>query len=221
MLRRTTKIMLFFISGLTAMVIYQRLEGGIAAEIYRDRLKALSHSYEHLRQTHNQAVKRTAVTELMVSGGRLSVVIKTADGMRQVIDTPFDPYSEVFVDYVVIEGRLWIRRLFDARTQPTDALVLDPLLGEVDWDAPETVYGKAVYRRLGEGRWVVTVTGSGSLGLARRPDQGEPIELTPAPAVQDYPQLQRQIDRQIDQIGIGQVLGKLIKRADRSARRVF
>lgn len=210
MLRRGTKAILLFVLFLVAIVAYQRLQTGIATEVYRDRLRVLSHRYEDLRQTYNQAVKRTAVTELVVDGGRLSVVIRTVEGVRQVIQTPFDPYGEVFVDYVVIDGRLWIRRLFDAHTRPSEALVFDPLLGEVDWDAPEVAYGKAVYRRLGEGRWVVTVTGDGSLGLAIRSDPTGPIELTPCPSVQDYPQIQRQIDREIERIGVADVWGKLI-----------
>jgi len=49
-----------------------------------------------------------------------------------------------------------------------DALVnVDPNLAEVDWNRVGHHSGKAVYRSLTEGRWLVTVTGDGSLGLVK------------------------------------------------------
>jgi hypothetical protein len=100
--------------------------------------------------------------------GTLSVVIRTADGDTQVLNSPFDPSQEIYVAYVVSNGRLWIRRVFDESTPPGQDMVIDPRFTDVDWSADEKSHGKAAYRALGEGHWVVDVTGDGSLGLARQ-----------------------------------------------------
>ena len=209
MRRQGARLLGLLVLILTVVVGYQWLQREIAVGVYRDRLKAMGHRYERMRQDYNEAVTRTAVTELVVDRGRLSVVVRTLAGVRQTIQTPFDPNDEVFVDYVVIDGRLLVRRVFDAKTPPSQAMVLDRLLGHVDWDAPNAACGKAVYRRLSQGRWVVTVTGDGSLGLAKRPDH-DAGSLTFSPSVKDYPQVQSEIKHQVDQIGLRDVLGKLI-----------
>src|SRR5262249_20783722 len=116
---------------------------------------------------------------------RLSVAIRDAAGAARVIETPFDPSHEIYVDYAVLDGRLWIRRVFDDRTPPGEGVLVDPQLAQVDWDARGGAYGKATYRSLGPGRWVVSVSGDGSLGLVRVPD-GEPTELAPPPPVRSY-----------------------------------
>jgi hypothetical protein len=64
-------------------------------------------------------------------------------------------------------------------------MLIDPGLAEVDWSADPEGHGKAAYRSLEEGRWVVSVTGDGSLGLARAPLDAAP-ELVPAPPVRSY-----------------------------------
>lgn len=208
MFRRSTMVLVVLTLSLAGVVVYQRVRGRMAAQIYRQRLQSLSDSYERLRLTYNEAVKKTAVTELIVDGGRLSVVIRTVEGDRRVVETPFDPYGEVFVDYVVTDGRLWIRRVFDGRTAPENGLVLDPLTDGVDWDGPGVAHGKAVYRRLDEGRWVVTVTGDGSLGLARCADDRD-VDLVPSPPVQDYTQIEHDLNGQIERIGVGDILRQL------------
>jgi hypothetical protein len=163
---------------------YQFVHTQKAADVYRQRLDQLSADYDQLRDTYNQAVRRTAVTELLVAGGKLSVVIRTAEGVLRTIPTDFDPRSEIYVDYIVLDGRLWIRRLFDNYTPPHSGLLIDPLLEELDWDSPRLGHGKAVYRRLGEGRWIITVTGDGSLGLARA--NTKPAELQPPPLIREF-----------------------------------
>lgn len=192
-----------------SFVGYRLLVSKIAVGVYRDKLQALSHDYEHLRQQYNQAVKRTAVTELLVRDGKLSVVIRNAQGQLRRIDTPFDPGKEIYVDYVVIDSRLWIRRVFDAGTAPDRGVVIDPKLAEVDFDAANTEVGRAVYRSLSDGRWVVTVTGDGSLSIARA-DRDAPVELSPPPRVQDYDQVQQQVQAQVDRISLGEVLQQLL-----------
>src|SRR5690554_4211377 len=56
---------------------------------------ALRQSYEQLRQTYNEAVAKTAVTELVVEDGTLCVTIRTAEGVDRTIPTPFDPSKEI------------------------------------------------------------------------------------------------------------------------------
>jgi hypothetical protein len=119
------------------------------------------------------------VTELVVEDGRLSVAIRDAGGAIRTIETPFDPSREIYVDFVVLDGRLWIRRVFDDRTPPEQGVLVDPALAEIDWSEERAAYGKATYRALGPGRWIVSVTGDGSLGLARSRDDA-PSELRPA-----------------------------------------
>ena len=161
-----------------------------AAERYRRQLADLGDDFRQLRETYNQAVARTAVTELLVEGGRVNVVIRTAEGELERIETPFDANAEIYVDYVVLNNRLWIRRVFDNSTPPNNAVVINPVLSDVDWNAEHAQHGKAVYRQLAEGRWVVTVTGDGSLGLARA-DTEAPVDLAPPPTVRQYDPLER------------------------------
>ncbi len=109
-------------------------ESRLAVGVYQDRLRTMSRDFESLRSTYNQAVRRTAVTELLVEDDHLSVVIRRADGKRKTIDTPYDPASEIYCDYVLVDGRLWIRRVYDDRTPPREGIVINPDFAEVDWD---------------------------------------------------------------------------------------
>ena len=113
------------------------------------------------------------------------VSIRTAAGELRTIPTPYDPDSEIYVDYAVVDGRLWIRRVFDAATPPEDAVVIDPALRAIDWESDRAVHGKAAYRSLTEGRWIVTVTGDGSIGLARA-EAGDSLPLVHAPPIRRY-----------------------------------
>jgi len=191
---------LIFVLTLAALS-YHYLTARSEGEVYREKLEdaqkqvaSLSHAFEQLRFTHeqlratyNEAVAKTAVTELVVEDGTLCVNIRTAEGVDRSIPTPFDPRKEIYVDYVVLDGRLWIRRVFDHDTPPGQALVIDPKRGDIDWSDPRLTYGNAVYRSLSEGRWIVTVTGDGSLGLVKS-DKPAPA-LSPPPVVKDYPQM--------------------------------
>lgn len=187
---------------------YRLVESRVASDIYRQRLQAMSADYDALRDRYNEAVRRTAITELFVKGDKLSVLVRNAEGVQKTIETPYNPEGEIYVDYVLVGGRLLIRRVFDEHTSPRDALVVDPGL-QVNWADPSLAMGKAVYRRLDEGRWIVSVTGDGSLGLARA-DSPDPGVLPPPPDVRDYPELERQIAAEIDEIGAGDVWGWLV-----------
>jgi len=194
---------------------YQFAMSRLAAEVYRQRLRNLVAEHQQLRERYNEAVRRTAVTELIVENGRLSVAVRTADGREKTIPTPFDPAGEIYVDYTLRNGRLHIRRIFDDKTAPASAVVIDPDQASIDWSAPGNTYGKAVYRALGEGRWVITVTGDGSLALTRD-DGPERPTLAPAPQVKDYPQIEKEIQQQLDAIGPMDVV-KYVFSADRDS----
>jgi hypothetical protein len=190
---------------------YQLLRTGLAADVYRARLEQAVGDYEALRGQYNQAVRRTAVTELIVADGRVSVRIRDAGGIIRSLETPFDPAREIYVDFVVIDGRLWIRRVFDDRTPPEQGVLVDPALAEIDWSASPAAYGKATYRALTPGRWVVSVTGDGSLGLTRASDD-VPSELAPPPPVRDYEPVESELDTALRDLGPVEVFQALAAR---------
>ncbi len=170
--------------GGVAYLGFSAAKNRIAAEIYEQKLGTMAADYSQVRTMYNQAVSKTAVTELVAAGKKLSVRVRTVAGLVKEIETPFDPSQEIYVDYVVLDGRLWIRRVFDSKTPPDKGLIIDPAMANVDWkDQPEPAVGKAVYRSLSDGRWVVTVTGEGALGLVKA--EGSP-ELVVGPQVQEH-----------------------------------
>jgi hypothetical protein len=159
----------------------------LEANVYRARLVSLNTDYQLLREHYESLIRETAVTELIVEDGALAVSIRTAEGELRRVETPFDPTNEIYVDYVVRSGRLWIRRVFDAATPPELGVVIDPSLAELDWnDDAQLAHGKATYRALGVGRWIVTATGNGALGLAEA-TRGQVIRLSPPPELKHYP----------------------------------
>lgn len=199
MISRILSLFLLVLVAVSAFAAYRLLEASLAAEVYRDRLGELAADYEQLRDRYNAAVRRTAVTELVVEDGQLTVVIRTSDGELQSLASSFDPSKEIYVDYVVHDGRLWIRRVFDEDTPPGEGMLIDPRFVDVDWEAAGESYGKAAYRSLGEGRWVVDVTGDGSLGLARREPQ-ERVRLEPPPPVRRYEPIEAAVDEALGAI---------------------
>ena len=203
--RRLMLVALLASFGLAGVVTFDHFRSNIEKRLYQQRLRDLSQRYASLREQYNEAVRRTAVTELVVEDGELHVEIRTAEGKLRRIDTPFDPAGEIYVDYVVFDGRLWIRRVFDEQTSPREGLVIDPPLAELDWSDPRLAHGKAVYRQLEEGRWIVTVTGDGSLGLSRRTRDDAPT-LSPPPVVKEYEQIREQIDADVDEVGVFDLL---------------
>lgn len=187
---------------------YQSMRSGIEADIYRRRLEALARDYESLRSTFNEAVRRTAVTELLVRDGKLSVRVRTAAGVEREIPTDFDPTTEVYVNYIVAGGRLWVRSIYDRAAGPERELVIDPAMGDLDWS--EEDYGLSVYRPLGEGRWIITITGGGSLGLKRLEEADPSPDLAATPPVRAYDELQEEIDSQVGSISLKDIWDRIL-----------
>ena len=211
MLRTLGTLLLAALLAVTGIAGYRLLRTGLAADVYRARLEQAVGDYESLRGQYNQAIRRTAVTELIVENGRLAVAIRDAAGNLRTIETPFDPSHEIYVDFVVSGGRLWIRRVFDDRTPPEQGVVIDPALAEIDWDSGQAAYGKAAYRALGPGRWIVSVTGDGSLGLTRASDDAA-VPLAAPPPVRDYEPIDRELDAALGELGPVELLDALVAR---------
>lgn len=196
-------------SGVAALFGLGLVRANAEREIYRDRLADLTSTYHDLADRYNQAVRRTALTELVVESGVLTVVIQSAGGRIAEITTPFDPAKEIYVDYAILGGRVWIRRIFDEDTAPSEAVVIDPALASIDWNEDEHEVGKAIYRSLGEGRWLVTVSGSGGLGL-RRVAADEEVVLGPAPPIAGFEEIQAEARREADAIDWRDLLGRIL-----------
>ena len=212
MLRRFWAVVFLVVTVFAVTAAFQWVRSRVALDVTRGRLATLVQKHEQLRRTYNEAVRRTAVTELLVRDGSLSVTIRTAEGIEEQISTPYDPSYEIYVDYVVVDGRLWIRRVFDEQTPPSEGLLIDPAWAAIDWDAPGVAHGKTVYRQLSEGRWIITVSGDGSLGLALC-DDDEATELSPPPAVRPYDTISGDKSTPTDdQIGAGDVVMHLLRR---------
>lgn len=210
MLRWMTSLALLLVLGATGYASYRLLRAGLESDVYRARLEAVVEDYAALREQYQDAIRKTAVTELLVRDGRLEIAIRTADGQRQVFETPFDPSKEIYIDFVVVAGRLWIRRVFDSETAPDKGMTIDPHYVDLQWNADNALHGKAVYRSLDEGRWVVTVTGGGALGLAKLPEEAR-AELTAAPALREFVPVDRAVDAALEEIHAEEVFETLVR----------
>ncbi len=208
MTRILTATSLTLLSALAALFGYRVLESDVASSIYRERLEDLGAEHDSLILQYNEAVRKSAVTELVVEGDALRVVVRTIDGTLQSIDTPYDPDGEIYVDFAVVSGRLWVRRVFDAHTAPSAGVIVDPAIAELDWDAPGATFGKAVYRSLDEGRWVVTVSGDGSLALTKAID-GAPADLDGPPQIREYAEFERTLEEELERITLADVWSRL------------
>lgn len=197
------------LAGLGGVMLLRAERSQARSELYQARLRELATRYTELADVYNAAVRKTAVTELVVSEGKLTVRVRTADGVLMDVETPYNPASEIYVDYAVLDGRVWIRRVFDEHTPPSEATVIDPKLADIDWDLEGLKLGKAVYRSLSDGRWVVSVSGNGSLGLTRLADGVSDAQLIHAPTVVEFEQIEAQVDEAIEKISAGQLLARV------------
>ena len=178
-------------------------------DVYRDRLRSLTGDFQQLRDQYNAAVRQTAVTELLVEDGRLSVQVRNIEGSLATVETPYDPSGEIYVDYAVLDGRIWIRRVFDMLTPPSQATVIDPRLASIDWNDPRAQMGQAVYRSFSEGRWVVTVSGNGGLGL-RRAEHDEAVALSSPPPILGFDEIEAEAADAGDRVTVGDMLQRLL-----------
>ena len=78
MISRILTAVLLVLTVVGAVAAFRLIEATLAADVYRERLVQLATDYETLLGSYNAAVRRTAITELVVEGDTLSVVIRTA-----------------------------------------------------------------------------------------------------------------------------------------------
>lgn len=185
--------------GVVSIVGLRFAKADAANHVYQSRLRDLSTDYESLAAQYNQAVRQTAITELVVKDRKITVQIRTIEGTAETIETACNADKEIYVDFALIEGRLWIRRVFDSDTPPSQATIINPKLANVDWDAEGAMVGQAVYRQLDEGRWVVNAGGDGALALTKVP-KDQIVNLSPPPTIKAYDEVQTQVNEEIDKI---------------------
>jgi hypothetical protein len=199
------------VGALLAALQWTRSEA--LTELYAERLEALADEYGDLRSQYNDAVARAAITELVVRPDyRVEVVVRSGAHRLKTIETPFDARNELHVDYVVLDNRLFIRRLYDDQTPPQDGLLIDPRLEHLDWSDPKLKRGLTIYRgSLEPGRWVVTTSGNGALDLTRR-DGPDDTGLVYAPPVQEFDQLREAIEERHRRVGLTDLLAAAWRR---------
>jgi len=186
-------------TAVVAMVGLRFAKADAANAVYKSRLQDLSSEYETLRTHYNSAVRQTAVTELVVRDRSVTVQVRTIEGTVETIETDANADKEIYVDFALIEGRLWIRRVFDADTPPSKATLINPKLAHVDWNKENALVGQAVYRQLGEGRWVVNTSGDGALALTQVPED-QIVNLAPPPEIGDFDEIQSEVSEEIDKV---------------------
>jgi len=199
--------------GAATIAGYQWAKASVAQDIYRDRLTSLQADYQQLAKQYNQAITPRPVTELLVEDQKVCVLVRKGDGELVRVPTPFNGWeNDVYVDYVLADGRLLIRRVFEinddqATSKPVN---VDAELVDVKW-GESVPFGKAIYRsKMADGRWVVSVTGDGSLTLKRIGDD-EPVKLATQPKVNEYEPVDERADEAVEQIGVGDVWRHLTK----------
>lgn len=205
--RRTSTVLLLVVIGGAGVLGYQVARDRVAADVYLERYTELNDEHNELIDQYNQAVTRTAVTELLVHDGTVSVNVRTADGQLETHPVAANPTHPIYVDYVVKDGRLLIRRVFDSKSAPDDAGVIDSKLLKIDWNDPAVRHGQAIYRQLTDGRWIVTVSGDGSLALTKVEDDVD-VELLTAPDVAEFDPVD-EINQDIKRITPGEVFRRL------------
>lgn len=198
------------VAAIAGLAGYQWAKTSVAEAIYRDRLVVLQDDYRDLAKRYNQAVTPRPVTELLVEDGIVCLAVRKGDGERVRIPTDFNiRENQVYVDFVVVDQRLLIRRAFEfhrIHAVPPDKVVnIDPELLEVDWDPERVPYGKALScSGLDDGRYIVSVTGGGSLGLKQVSDD-EAIVLQTHPSIGTFEAIDEQAAEDVQAIGIGDV----------------
>ena len=211
MTRLLTTLALLAITALAGAFGYRFLRAEAAGEIYRERLHALAAEHAELAKRYNAAVRQTAVTELLVTETAVAIRVRNAEGKIAEIPTPYAPDSEIYVDYALKDGRLWIRRVFNDQTPPSQAVVVDPAIADLNWPDDHTLrLGKAVYRGgLTPGVYTITVTGAGALALEK---SDAPADLAAAPRIETFREIDPDLDRRIDDLTLADVWDRLFRR---------
>jgi len=195
--------------GVVSIVGLRFAKADAANQVYQSRLRQLSTDYQSLASHYNEAVRQTAITELVVKDRKISVQIRTIEGTDETIETACNADKEIYVDFALIDGRLWIRRVFDADTPPSQATIINPKLAKVNWDNESALVGQAVYRQLDEGRWVVHAGGDGALALTKV-DADQLITLSPPPTIKGFDEIQSQVDDEIEKVTWRDVLASVL-----------
>lgn len=210
LLRRLGLLCFIIITFLSLLLGYKFARTSIAADYYRDRLREELAKAEAMRQTFNEVVKKTVITELLVNeDDSVCVVFVAADNTERVVNTPFKKGAEMNVDFIRREdGRLFLRRIYDENTKPKEALFIDPDLQTVDWK-PAT-RGNTTYTQLNQtGRWIVTVSGGGALELTKADDKIKREPLKPLPTIKEYAVIEKEISAKVEEIGFTDVMQAL------------
>ena len=227
-MRRVAILLFVIVSSLAIFGAYRLALSYAERDIIRERaleeIAAANRRYNEIREryialgeSYNEAVKKTAVTELIAyEDGSVCVAFISLDGTEEIRKTPFKLGSEVYVDFAVMDGRAFFRRVFDENTPPKEALVINPI--DKSWSKTgETTKGRAVYTRLEEpGRWTVTLSGNGSLDMAKKGLNEPPTPLMVPPTMKDYPVIEtdapvldENVEAKLDDIGPGDVFKAL------------
>ncbi len=207
-------VRLFALTGLIAIgaavtAVYSMGRNQVVEGIYREKLSEVVEAHEKLRTRYESAMKKTIVTEIEVKGGEVNLLVRSVEGVVKRIPTDLDPRDEVFVDYLVIDDRLLIRRVYGDKTPPAEGVAIDPELVDVDWDDESIQRGQSIYRgKLTEGRWLVTMTGNGALDLTKAEGETPPLVAGP-PTIKKFEEVTDEINAEVETVKTTEVIEKL------------
>ena len=214
MIRRLGTVAFILLVAAALLLGYWVIHAHLASKLLRDRIQTLAGECEPLRKNYNSAVKKTVVTELLVQDDdTICVVFVSADGSEQVRPTPFKRGSLLYVDYVIKQdGRLLLRGVFDYDTAPSAGVAINADFQTIErWKNKEVKAGNAVSQLVDKkGRWVVEVTGNGSLQLSKADDKAPRVPLVVSPQIKDFSQITKEIDASIGDIGPGDVFKAIV-----------
>lgn len=145
---------------------YEKAIKDMKAE-YEQKLKTVITQYNRLLDTFNTVVDKTIITEIKVEDGNVFAIIRNYHRLRKKIPLKVSLKYPVYVDYIIKDNSIILRRVFDAVTPPSKAHNIVSNL-DVNWDDKSFKYGKAIYKKFSTNKnaiYQITVTGNGSLGI--------------------------------------------------------
>ena len=186
-IHRTVQLLLLAaVLAILGTLLWQWGKAAVARDAYRVRLADLETKHNQLVNDYNLAIRRSAVCEVLQKGGKLTVRVRTDDGQTEEIPLAFDPVHEIHFDFVCLDGRLHMRRVYDDQTAPAAGTLIQSKLAQVDWSAHADDRGLVLYRPLvEEGRYALKVSGNGALTLEKMDDQ-EISRLEQAPKLRRF-----------------------------------